>query len=126
MSALVGVTEMKLLRGVVVRRGLPRTAVQARAQIVEAASCTVLRAGTDQRFEPPLPEWVEAQDVVVIGQVEIGQRDRSRRTRRQILDPTTESISEPPEPAAAHRRARVRVLAEDRERVQEGERVGVG
>jgi len=89
----------------------PRSS-EARAQIAQAASETVLRAVADQRFEPPLPAWVEVQHVVVIGQVELGKGDGSRRTHRQILDATAESVPEPPEPAAADRGSAVPLLAD--------------
>ena len=52
----------------------------ARCQALVAAAGA--RAVGGQRLEPPPPVRVEPQDVVVVGEVELGQRHRARRARR--------------------------------------------
>src|SRR5213076_3281980 len=109
MTSLVAVTEVKLAGSGVARPVAARTK-QADTQVVQAAGDTLRRAGADQGLEPPLPGWVEVQNVVVVRQMVLGQDNRAWRTDWQILDAATEPVTEPSEPAAADRRSAGRML----------------
>jgi hypothetical protein len=56
--------------------------------------------------------------------MKLGEGDRPRRSLRQILDAAAESVSQPPEPAAADGLARIRLLADMGKHVEQRKRVG--
>ena len=55
----------------------------------------------DQRLEPPLPVGGAAQDVVVVGEVEVREGDGPVGVERDALDAGGEAVAQPAEPAAA-------------------------
>lgn len=62
--------------------------------------------------------------MVVVGEVKLGEGGRPRRSLRQILDAAAESVSQPPEPAAADGLAWIRLLADIGKHVEQRKRVG--
>ena len=47
------------------------------------------------------------QHVIVVGEVEVGQRHRPSLGERHLLDPRRQPVAKPTEPAATHRTGRL-------------------
>ena len=78
------------------------------AQVAQPALERVASLVGDERLEPPPPVGVASQDVVVVGQVKVGERDRPDGVQRDALDAGSQAVAQPAEPAAADGRTRGR------------------
>jgi hypothetical protein len=79
-----------------------RTLGETTAQHLEAPSQIAASLGRPERLEPPLPGPVEAQQVVVEREGELGQRRGSARPGRHALQAGAERVAEEAEPATPH------------------------
>ena len=105
-------------------RRRPRAASRPRSASRRAASAAVA-GGRPQRLEPPAPVRVQAQDVVVEGEVGVGERRRARGRRGHALQAPRQAEAEPADPAAADGVARGLAALDRGLVVEQGERVVV-
>ena len=83
---------------------LPEALVgDAPAQVLEPLLELGAAFGSGERLKPPEAVRVAMQDVVVVGEVEVGQRHRPGVGERHLLDARGQPVAEPAEPAAADR-----------------------
>ena len=121
------------LRGEPQRRRGRRLQARVREALVGDAAPQVLEpllqlgaaVGSGERLEPPEAVSVPMQHVVVVGEVEVGQRHRASLGERHLLDMRCQAVAEPAEPAATHRAGRLPGVRGDLwQVVQQRERIG--
>ena len=79
--------------------------------------------GRRERLEPPEAVGVLMHDVVVVGEVEVGQRHRPRVGQRHLLDACRQAVPEPAEPTATDRVGRGRTPVDRGQIIEQRERI---